>query len=191
MPAIYIQCNIHLYTGGNHNFEISACTRSRAGPPLLPMYIAETLINPLFTMSPFVETVRGMDRVIMNLGGGHVSPVLSAICAHGANKEAKWLQPLASVASASLEIRGGRFTCTAPTRWPPLHGKTKSNPTTDVINLWRTISNRARQREIIRVHSNSPGRGKQSPNGKTKGVIRNTPARIRTWENRQGLGNLD
>ncbi len=30
-----------------------------------------------------------------------------------ANKEAKWLQSLASVASASLEIRGVRFTFTA------------------------------------------------------------------------------
>ncbi len=28
MPAIYIQYNIHLYTGGNHNFEISASTRT-------------------------------------------------------------------------------------------------------------------------------------------------------------------
>ncbi len=33
----------------------------------------------------------------------------------GDNKRAKKLQP------ASLEIRGLRFTCTAPTRWPPLH----------------------------------------------------------------------
>ncbi len=33
-----------------------------------------------------------------------------------------WLQPLASVACASLEIRGVRFTCTAPTSWPPLQG---------------------------------------------------------------------
>ncbi len=48
-------------------------------------------------------------------------------------------------------------------------GNTKSNPRTDMISLRRTISNRARQREIIQVHSNSPGRGKQSPNGKTKG----------------------
>ncbi len=31
------------------------------------------------------------------------------------------MQPQASVASASLEIRGVRFTCTAPTNWPPLH----------------------------------------------------------------------
>ncbi len=47
--------------------------------------------------------------------------------------------------------------------------KTKSNPRTDMINLQQTISNRARQREIIQVHINSPCKGKQSPNGKTKG----------------------
>ncbi len=64
----------------------------RAGPPLLRlMYIAETLINPLFTdvAFPFIETVRGTDRVTMNLGGScpqtfwtmftwHVLP-----CSHG------------------------------------------------------------------------------------------------------------
>ncbi len=32
-----------------------------------------------------------------------------------ANQEAKCLQPLVSVASVCLEIRGVRFTCTAPT----------------------------------------------------------------------------
>ncbi len=48
-------------------------------------------------------------------------------------------------------------------------GKTKSNPRTDVISLRRTVFNRARQSEIIQVHSYSPGRGKQSPNGETKG----------------------
>ncbi len=32
-------------------------------------------------MSPFVETEGGTDRVTMNLGGGHVPTVPSAICA--------------------------------------------------------------------------------------------------------------
>ncbi len=54
-------------------------------------------------------------------------PMISYVGGRCTNQEAKWLQPLASVASAPLEIRGVRFTCTAPTRWPPLHMHMKEN----------------------------------------------------------------
>ncbi len=62
-------------------------------------------------------------------------------------------------------------------------GKTKSNPRIDVVSLQRTISNRARQREIIKLHSNNPGRGKRSPNGKMKGQseIHRKTGKARLW----------
>ncbi len=47
-------------------------------------------------------------------------PTISCMGGGRTNQEAKWLQPLASVASVSHEIRGVRFTCIAPS-WPPLH----------------------------------------------------------------------
>ncbi len=42
-------------------------------------------------------------------------------------------------------------------------GKTKCNPRTSVVLDQRTVSKRARQREIIQVHNNNPGRGKTQP----------------------------
>ncbi len=69
--------------------------------------------------------IRG--KKIYNCNGSHLAAPsgfrnrVSGMGGGRGNKEAKWLQPLASVASASLEIRGMRFNCTAPTRWPPLH----------------------------------------------------------------------
>ncbi len=48
---------------------------------------------------------------------------MSLVVWTGVNEEAKWPWPLESVASVSitLQIRGVRFTCTAPTRSPLLH----------------------------------------------------------------------
>ncbi len=42
-------------------------------------------------------------------------------------------------------------------------GKTKSKQGQAWVFDRRTVSNRARQREIIQVHSNNPGRGKHNP----------------------------
>ncbi len=48
----------------------------------------------------------------------------------------------------------------------------------------RTVSNRARQREIIQVHSNNPGRGKHNPKQQGKGLNQDTQARIKTGKAR-------
>ncbi len=50
----------------------------------------------------------------------------------------------------------------------------------------RTISNRARQRDNPGTQAIVQARRKQSPNGKAKGLIQETRARIKTLENRQG-----
>ncbi len=59
-----------------------------------------------------------------NICNGSHSPAPSGSPAREADALTRRLNAAASialVASASLEIRGVRFTCTAPTRWPPLH----------------------------------------------------------------------
>ncbi len=59
-----------------------------------------------------------------------LKPSISCMGGRCANQEAKWLQPITSVASTSLETRGVRFACTASTRWPPLH-----------LSEWNCLSN--------------------------------------------------
>ncbi len=80
--------------------------------------------RPIWSPTVAIARVAGNHQLSIEMNGiVTLCRCMSLVVWTGVNEEAKWPWPLESVASVSitLQIRGVRFTCTAPTRSPLLH----------------------------------------------------------------------